>query len=223
MRPQFVNERGGRKRAAATAASNADDVEMETREPARRRRRRNPSEKAAAAARMAAGEFDPWLAVSESDSPSANLSPRFRIFRDVSSLSFSLRANTNETEAAAAARERSATARRSPRTSRPPLPDDRPLGSCDDEEIPAARRAHMASAAALRAAADGDLSGLGPRCASEVEFDVLDPPMEPVEPPGDGAAACGGPGEMGENDVLCGRGGGTNSQMGNRRFRAREF
>lgn len=92
------------------------------------------------------------------------------------------------------------------------------LGSGDDEDIPAAKRAAMASAVALRAAAGGSPVE-PPKSASEVDFDIADPPMGPVCPPSvhpvlESATL------MTENDVLCGRGGGTNSQMGNRRFRA---
>ena len=92
------------------------------------------------------------------------------------------------------------------------------LGSGDDEDIPAAKRAAMASAVALRAAAAG--SKLEPPKASrEVEFDIVQPPLMPVIPPGT-MPLLKNTSMMGENDVLCGRGGGTNSQMGNRRFRA---
>jgi hypothetical protein len=57
-----------------------------------------------------------------------------------------------------------------------------------------------------------------PEAAEEVDFDVADPPMEPITPPSehslvDSLANVNG------HDVICGRGGGTNSQVGNRRFR----
>ena len=92
------------------------------------------------------------------------------------------------------------------------------LGSGDDEDIPAAKRAAMASAMALRAAAGG--SPLAPpKSAAEVDFDIVDPPDEPVVPPGR-RAVLGSLTLVSEHDVLCGRGGGTNSQMGNRRYRA---
>ena len=94
------------------------------------------------------------------------------------------------------------------------------LGSGDDEDIPAAKRAAMASALALRAAAGGSPVP-PPKSASEVDFDIADPPMSPIIPPSlphlpvlESATL------MTENDVLCGRGGGTNSQMGNRHYRA---
>lgn len=76
----------------------------------------------------------------------------------------------------------------------------------------------MASALALRAAAGGSPVE-PPKSAAEVEFDIADPPLGPVMPPSD-IAAIDSTALMSENDVLCGRGGGTNSQMGNRRFRA---
>jgi hypothetical protein len=64
-----------------------------------------------------------------------------------------------------------------------------------------------------------DSSGMMlPKAAQEIDFDVSDPPMEPITPPSK-TPACGSPGEVNSYDVLCGRGGGTNSQVGNRRFR----
>jgi hypothetical protein len=92
------------------------------------------------------------------------------------------------------------------------------LGSGDDEDIPAAKRAAMASAVALRAAAGGSPVE-PPKSALEVDFDIADPPMRPITDPSD-VPALENVTLMDENDVLCGRGGGTNSQMGNRRFRA---
>jgi hypothetical protein len=76
----------------------------------------------------------------------------------------------------------------------------------------------MASQLALRAAAGGSPVE-PPKSAAEVEFDIADPPLGPVVPPSK-IAAIDSTALMSENDVLCGRGGGTNSQMGNRRFRA---
>lgn len=57
-----------------------------------------------------------------------------------------------------------------------------------------------------------------PKAAEEIDFEVSDPPMEPVTPPSK-TPVCESPGEVNGYDVLCGRGGGTNSQVGNRRFR----
>jgi hypothetical protein len=57
-----------------------------------------------------------------------------------------------------------------------------------------------------------------PKAASEIDFEVTDPPMEPIAPPSK-AAVCESPADINSYDVLCGRGGGTNSQVGNRRFR----
>jgi len=57
-----------------------------------------------------------------------------------------------------------------------------------------------------------------PAAAAEVDFEVTDPPMEPVTPPSK-TPVCESPADINSYDVLCGRGGGTNSQVGNRRFR----
>jgi hypothetical protein len=61
-------------------------------------------------------------------------------------------------------------------------------------------------------------SMLLPKAAQEVDFDVVDPPLEPATPESP-TAICESMGEVNGYDVLCGRGGGTNSQIGNRRFR----
>ena len=61
-------------------------------------------------------------------------------------------------------------------------------------------------------------SMLLPKAAEEVDFEVTDPPLEPVLEPSD-KAVCESLAEVNGYDVLCGRGGGTNSQVGNRRFR----
>ncbi len=64
-----------------------------------------------------------------------------------------------------------------------------------------------------------DSSGsLLPKAAEEIDFEVTDPPLEPVLPPSK-TPVCESPGDVNTYDVLCGRGGGTNSQVGNRRFR----
>lgn len=57
-----------------------------------------------------------------------------------------------------------------------------------------------------------------PEAAKEVDFDIFAPPSEPVTEPST-EAICGSLAEVNHYDVLCGRGGGTNSQIGNRRFR----
>jgi hypothetical protein len=62
-------------------------------------------------------------------------------------------------------------------------------------------------------------NSLLPKAAEEVDFDVVDPPLEPVVPECDTEACCESLAEVNSYDVLCGRGGGTNSQIGNRRFR----
>lgn len=57
-----------------------------------------------------------------------------------------------------------------------------------------------------------------PKAASEVDFDISDPPLEPCTPASK-QPVCESPADINSYDVLCGRGGGTNSQVGNRRFR----
>lgn len=63
-----------------------------------------------------------------------------------------------------------------------------------------------------------DRNSVLPKAAEEVDFDVACPPMEPIVPESD-EPACESLAEVNTYDVLCGRGGGTNSQIGNRRFR----
>lgn len=57
-----------------------------------------------------------------------------------------------------------------------------------------------------------------PAAAHEVDFDVTDPPAEPVCPPST-EPLVESLADVNTYDVLCGRGGGTNSQIGNKRFR----
>lgn len=57
-----------------------------------------------------------------------------------------------------------------------------------------------------------------PKAASEIDFEVTDPPTEPITPSSK-TPVCESPADVNGYDVLCGRGGGTNSQIGNRRFR----
>lgn len=57
-----------------------------------------------------------------------------------------------------------------------------------------------------------------PKAAEEIDFDVTDPPMEPVTPKSE-KPVCESLTDVNPDDVLLGRGGGTNSQVGNRRFR----
>lgn len=64
----------------------------------------------------------------------------------------------------------------------------------------------------------GDRNSLLPKAAEEVDFDVTDPPLEPVTPESL-KSVCDSVTDVNPYDVLCGRGGGTNSQVGNRRFR----
>ncbi|KAL3809318.1 hypothetical protein ACHAXA_008717 [Cyclostephanos tholiformis] len=191
----------------------------------RRRRRRNPSEKAAAAAAMAAA---------------AAAAMRERKKMNAAAAAETVKRETDGGEEAGdggtddgddipnQAERRAATAcsmtgvivkgRAGVVTSPFSEEELKNLGSGDDEDIPAAKRAAMASAVALRAAAGGSPVE-PPKSASEVDFDIADPPMGPITEPSD-VPALENATLMAENDVLCGRGGGTNSQMGNRRFRA---
>jgi len=57
-----------------------------------------------------------------------------------------------------------------------------------------------------------------PKAAEEIDFDVADPPLEPQTQPSE-KPVCESLADVNTYDVLCGRGGGTNSQVGNRRFR----
>jgi hypothetical protein len=57
-----------------------------------------------------------------------------------------------------------------------------------------------------------------PPAAYEVDFEVTNPPTKPILPPSMRPVGAS-PAEINEEDVMCGRGGGTNSQIGNRRFR----
>lgn len=65
---------------------------------------------------------------------------------------------------------------------------------------------------------DANTGMLLPKAAQEIDFEVTDPPMEPTTPPSK-TPLCESPADVNSYDVLCGRGGGTNSQIGNRRFR----
>lgn len=58
-----------------------------------------------------------------------------------------------------------------------------------------------------------------PPSAQEVDFDIHNPPMKPVVQHSD-KPVCSISSNVNAHDVLCGRGGGTNTQIGNRRFRA---
>lgn len=81
---------------------------------------------------------------------------------------------------------------------------------------PGNARAKSSTPVASNTTADRDL--LLPKAAEEIDFDVTDPPAEPVTPPSD-QAIYESLADVNGYDVLCGRGGGTNSQIGNRRFR----
>jgi hypothetical protein len=61
-------------------------------------------------------------------------------------------------------------------------------------------------------------NSLLPKAAEEIDFEVADPPLEPITPESN-EVACESLADVNSYDVLCGRGGGTNSQIGNRRFR----
>jgi len=57
-----------------------------------------------------------------------------------------------------------------------------------------------------------------PESASEVSFNIHKPPTKPIVKEGT-RPACNSISELNSHDVLLGRGGGTNTQVGNRRFR----
>jgi len=57
-----------------------------------------------------------------------------------------------------------------------------------------------------------------PAAAVEVDFELTNPPKTPIVPPSK-EPLCDSASQINSDDVLCGRGGGTNSQIGNRRFR----
>lgn len=57
-----------------------------------------------------------------------------------------------------------------------------------------------------------------PASAKEVDFDICNPPLEPIVPPSTSPLFMSNT-QINLSDVLCGRGGGTNTQVGNRRFR----
>lgn len=61
-------------------------------------------------------------------------------------------------------------------------------------------------------------NSLLPKAAEEIDFEVADPPLEPITPESN-EPSCESLADVNPYDVLCGRGGGTNSQVGNRRFR----
>uniref|UniRef100_A0A7S4QYL5 DUF6824 domain-containing protein n=1 Tax=Ditylum brightwellii TaxID=49249 RepID=A0A7S4QYL5_9STRA len=58
-----------------------------------------------------------------------------------------------------------------------------------------------------------------PEAAQEVDFDVMKPPVTPVTQPSEDPLLIA-PENLNQYDVLLGRGGGTNSQIGNRHFRS---
>ena len=58
-----------------------------------------------------------------------------------------------------------------------------------------------------------------PQSAKEVDFDIRDPTTTPIVPAGT-VPVCSQQSYINAQDVLCGRGGGTNTQIGNRRFRS---
>ncbi len=228
IRPQFRNVKKPKASDAKRNAMNVGGVGAGSPggpgvpHTPRTRRRRNPTEKAAAAAAMAAAAA---AAMKERQEKMERKKRQEEVVRA---------AAVGEKDGAAS-KDKGTSASAAGGDSKPPTTiavggvvgvADSPfseeelktLGSGDDEDIPAARRAAMASAVALRAAAGG--SPLEPpKSASEVTFDIADPPLTPICPPSH-ASVLESATLMTENDVLCGRGGGTNSQMGNRRYRA---
>mmetsp|Transcript_7125 Transcript_7125/g.14787 ORF Transcript_7125/g.14787 Transcript_7125/m.14787 type:complete len:1189 (-) Transcript_7125:3343-6909(-) len=242
LRPQFriigrnkgkkskdsFTEGGGDETKESAANDDAGNGATATR---KRRRRRKPTEKAAAAAAMAAAAAAAAAAAKERKERLARLRAA-KESADVVDEDRSADPDPDKDDGQSTRTERDRTQRseRDHDQDKPEEDDDdhreeeeeeeelKNLDPGSDEDIPASKRAAMASAAALRAAASG--SPLRPpKAASEVEFDIADPPLEPIHPPSEEAVLESAM-EMTENDVLCGRGGGTNSQMGNRRFRA---
>lgn len=57
-----------------------------------------------------------------------------------------------------------------------------------------------------------------PVSAEEVDFEICNPPLVPVVPPSTTPVLMNNA-KISVNDVLCGRGGGTNTQVGNRKYR----
>lgn len=200
--------------------------------PTRRRRRRNPTEKAELAARMAAAaaaalrERNARRAETSSTSTAAASRPTKKVKVegnegvDLDEVGGGSYDDGSGGDIGVGGMDAIGTAAGIVLGEASPFSEEelKTLGSGDDEDIPAARRAAMASAVALRAAAGGSPVE-PPKSAAEVNFDIADPPMLPIVPPST-IPALSSATLMTENDVLCGRGGGTNSQTGNRRFRA---
>lgn len=88
----------------------------------------------------------------------------------------------------------------------------------EDDEYHGDHHHHDPDAVTSNGKGDKNSSMMLPKAASEVDFDVTDPPLEPILPPSK-TPMCDSPADINSYDVLCGRGGGTNSQVGNRRFR----
>eukprot|EP00804_Cyclotella_cryptica_P019301 CCRYP_006174-RA/>CCRYP_006174-RA protein AED:0.05 eAED:0.05 QI:510/0.66/0.5/1/0.33/0.25/4/0/926 len=159
IRPQFQNRKKSPSRTPASSAPEHSSAVDETTSadgpsPRRRRRRRNPEEKLASAAAMAAA-----------------------------AAAAAARAKQKKEKMAAAGMPMEVEERED-------IDDEdeyeeeeiKTVASVDDEDIPAAKRAAMASAVALRAAAAG--SPLAPpKAAAEVDFDIADPPLTPIHPP----------------------------------------
>eukprot|EP00559_Dactyliosolen_fragilissimus_P003243 CAMPEP_0184872762 /NCGR_PEP_ID=MMETSP0580-20130426/41470_1 /TAXON_ID=1118495 /ORGANISM="Dactyliosolen fragilissimus" /LENGTH=787 /DNA_ID=CAMNT_0027375603 /DNA_START=551 /DNA_END=2914 /DNA_ORIENTATION=- len=84
----------------------------------------------------------------------------------------------------------------------------------DSTSLPRSPKKKSSTAAKAAIAAGMTL----PSSASEVNFDIRNPPLEPVLSPSSDPI-CTIQSAVKKDDVLCGRGGGTNTQIGNRRFR----
>ena len=96
---------------------------------------------------------------------------------------------------------------------RPKMSGDRAPSSPHDLDSPNKPRPSTTAQAAIAAGMTE------PPSAKEVDFDINDPPIQPVLPPSSRPIITQSS-EVNIHDVLCGRGGGTNTQIGNRRFRS---
>lgn len=95
----------------------------------------------------------------------------------------------------------------------PKFEDEKACGSIDSSSTSPAKNSASSHAQAAIAAGMTE-----PASAKEVDFDICNPPLEPIVPPSSEPLFMSNT-QINLSDVLCGRGGGTNTQVGNRRFR----
>jgi len=109
----------------------------------------------------------------------------------------------------------------SPENNSPKTPSQKPKdlesGSGESASVSSSSPDRRKPATAAHAAIAAGMTQ--PPSAQEVDFDIHNPPLKPVTMPSN-EPACPVPSNVNSNDVLCGRGGGTNTQIGNRRFRS---